>query len=84
MNVGANLGNLQRINLEIDLWNNMKAVGIINKKLVVEETEKPIPKDDEVLIKVKAAGLNRADIAQKNGLYPPPVSYTHLTLPTKA
>ena len=72
MNIGANLGNLQRINLEIDLWNNMKAVGIINKKLVVEETEKPIPKDDEVLIKVKAAGLNRADIAQKNGLYPPP------------
>ena len=25
-----------------------------------------------MLIKVKAAGLNRADIAQKNGLYPPP------------
>ena len=50
----------------------MKAIGIINTKLVVEEIEMPAPKEDEVLIKVKAAGLNRADIAQKNGLYPPP------------
>ncbi len=32
----------------------------------------PKPGDDEVLIKVKAAGLNRADVAQRQGNYPPP------------
>ena len=50
----------------------MKAILVKNKKLGIEDTEIPSVKDDEVLIKVKAAGLNRADIAQKNGLYPPP------------
>ena len=50
----------------------MKAILVKNKKLGIEDTEIPPVKDDEVLIKVKAAGLNRADIAQKNGLYPPP------------
>jgi NADPH2:quinone reductase len=32
----------------------------------------PIPVADEVLIKVAAAGLNRADIMQRQGKYPPP------------
>jgi putative PIG3 family NAD(P)H quinone oxidoreductase len=32
----------------------------------------PAPGAGEVLIKVAAAGLNRADIAQARGLYPPP------------
>ena len=50
----------------------MKAIEVINNRLEVRETSLPEVKDDEVLIKVKAAGLNRADIAQKNGLYPPP------------
>lgn len=37
-------------------------------------TERPIPKikSHEVLIKVAAAGLNRADIAQRKGHYPAP------------
>lgn len=36
--------------------------------------EAPVPDltDDEVLIEVKAAALNRADILQRKGLYPPP------------
>ena len=35
---------------------------------------RPIPKPDknEVLIKVKAAGVNRPDILQRQGEYPPP------------
>lgn len=33
---------------------------------------KPTPSDHEVLIKVSAAGINRPDILQKQGLYPPP------------
>ena len=32
----------------------------------------PDPKDHEVLIKVASAGLNRADVMQRNGNYPPP------------
>lgn len=32
----------------------------------------PQIKEDEVLIKVKAAGINRPDIAQRQGIYPPP------------
>jgi len=32
----------------------------------------PIPSAAEVLIKVMAAGVNRADIMQRKGLYPPP------------
>ena len=50
----------------------MKIIAIDNKKLGLKEAAIPIPKDDEVLIRIKAAGVNRADIAQKNGLYPPP------------
>jgi NADPH2:quinone reductase len=36
--------------------------------------ERPVPKPgpDEVLVKVAAAGVNRPDILQRRGLYPPP------------
>lgn len=32
----------------------------------------PSPKDGEVLIRVEAAGVNRPDLAQRQGKYPPP------------
>ena len=32
----------------------------------------PSPKPDEVLIRVQAAGVNRPDVAQRTGAYPPP------------
>ena len=32
----------------------------------------PVPAPDEVLIRVQAAGVNRPDIAQRQGFYPPP------------
>ena len=32
----------------------------------------PAPKQDEVLIRVQAAGVNRPDVAQRQGAYPPP------------
>ena len=32
----------------------------------------PIPREDEVLIQVQAAGVNRPDVAQRQGKYPPP------------
>ena len=56
----------------------MKAIEIIEKKLEIKDIELPVLKDNEVLIKVKAAGLNRADIAQKNGLYPPPTGESEI------
>src|SRR3954447_13502628 len=36
--------------------------------------DRPVPKPgaDEVLIKVAAAGVNRPDILQRKGMYPPP------------
>ncbi len=34
--------------------------------------EKPVPGAGEVLIAVEAAGVNRPDVAQRYGLYPPP------------
>ena len=32
----------------------------------------PVPGDSEVLIRVAAAGVNRPDILQRRGMYPPP------------
>ncbi len=40
--------------------------------LEISETEKPGLGKDEVLIEVHAAGVNRPDIVQRKGLYPPP------------
>ncbi len=35
-------------------------------------TALPVPRDDEVLIRVLAAGVNRPDVQQRKGAYPPP------------
>jgi NADPH:quinone reductase-like Zn-dependent oxidoreductase len=32
----------------------------------------PVPKSGEILVKVKAAGVNRPDVLQRQGGYPPP------------
>jgi len=51
----------------------MKAVLIDeNKNLVLSEVENPTPKDTEVVIKIYAAALNRADLLQRQGKYPSP------------
>lgn len=41
---------------------------------VLEPVRRPVPEpgDDEVLIRVAAAGVNRPDVMQRLGLYPPP------------
>src|ERR1051326_1709013 len=38
--------------------------------LKVQEKPDPTPRDDEVVIRVRAAGLNFADILARQGLYP--------------
>ena len=54
----------------------MKAIVITEpgEPAVLQMQERPIPAcgPGEVLIQVKAAGLNRPDVAQRRGLYPPP------------
>ena len=40
--------------------------------LELREVETPSPRPDEVLIKVAAAGVNRADLQQRQGRYQPP------------
>jgi len=40
--------------------------------LEVREVPTPAPAADQVLIRVQAAGVNRADILQRRGHYPPP------------
>lgn len=40
--------------------------------LTVGEVEKPTPNDDQVLIKVVATSINRPDLVQREGKYPPP------------
>jgi NADPH:quinone reductase len=40
--------------------------------LVPEARSVPVPGPDEILVKVAAAGVNRPDVAQRSGSYPPP------------
>lgn len=40
--------------------------------LIAETRPVPQPKPGEVLVKVEAAGVNRPDVLQRKGLYPPP------------
>lgn len=41
-------------------------------QLFISEGEVPSPAANEILIRVHAAGINRPDILQRQGLYPPP------------
>ena len=43
-----------------------------NKNLVWSEVPDPVIKEDEVLVKIYAAALNRADLLQREGKYPSP------------
>ena len=43
--------------------------------LEIREVDRPVPSPDSVLVRVRAAGLNRADLLQRQGKYPPPAGY---------
>lgn len=43
-----------------------------NKNLIWSEVENQVIKDDEALVKICAAALNRADLLQRQGKYPSP------------
>ncbi|HJL95365.1 MAG: NAD(P)H-quinone oxidoreductase [Gammaproteobacteria bacterium] len=50
----------------------MKAIQIIENQASLAEAEMPKLRPNDILIKIKSTAVNRADLAQKNGLYPPP------------
>ena len=50
----------------------MRAVTIRDHEITIEEHPDPVPGHGEVLVRVRAAGLNGADIMQKRGRYPAP------------
>jgi len=52
----------------------MKAILVeeTTQNLFIGETDMPQMGKNDLLIKVKATALNRADLLQKRGLYPPP------------
>lgn len=54
----------------------MKAIQVQNpgkhSSLAIEEVPTPKPGPNELLVKIKASALNRADLLQRTGNYPPP------------
>ncbi|KAA1189639.1 NAD(P)H-quinone oxidoreductase [Pseudohalioglobus sediminis] len=48
------------------------AINAEDQSLSIARDDCPAPGPGELLIKVAAAGLNRADLLQRQGLYPPP------------
>ena len=48
------------------------------KVLKVLKSDIPSPKTDEVLIKVAAAGVNRPDLMQREGIYPAPKGHSKI------
>jgi putative PIG3 family NAD(P)H quinone oxidoreductase len=59
--------------------NTMQAVWISSfggpEVLELREVGKPIINEDQVLVRVRASGLNRADLLQRQGKYPPPAGF---------
>ena len=50
----------------------MRAAVIVDGRLEIQERPDPVPGDGEILIRVRAAGINGADLFQRAGNYPAP------------
>jgi putative PIG3 family NAD(P)H quinone oxidoreductase len=50
----------------------LKFINFKNEKLFLDECEIENPKENQIQIEVHSTGVNRADILQKKGHYPPP------------
>src|SRR5688572_10851076 len=54
----------------------MKAIVITSpggpENLALEDVPDPQPSEHQILVDVKATALNRADLLQRRGVYPPP------------
>ncbi len=49
-----------------------------DKNMNITQVSTPTPAAGEVLLRVAAAGINRADLMQRQGLYPPPPGITDI------
>ncbi len=58
------------------LPDEMRAIVIDQQQLIVVTRPVPKPAKGEVLVRVRAAGINRPDLLQRKGLYPPPKGIT--------
>src|SRR5579884_3580083 len=54
----------------------MHAAVIVGGRIEIEERPDPVPAQGEILIRVRAAGINGAYLAQRAGRYPPPPGVT--------
>lgn len=54
----------------------MKAILVEDEKMIIGEYPRPIRSSHDILIEVKATAVNRADIMQRKGQYPPPAGAT--------
>jgi NADPH:quinone reductase-like Zn-dependent oxidoreductase len=54
----------------------VRAATIVDGRIEVADRPDPVPGDGEVLIEVRAAGINGADLGQRAGRYPPPPGAT--------
>ena len=54
----------------------MRVAAIHDGRLVTEERPDPVPGDGELLVRIRAAGVNGADLGQRAGWYPPPPGVT--------
>ncbi len=65
-----------------NLPKTMRAIAIGEDKtpdsLFIEETALPSYGDDEILVRIGAAGVNRGDCMQRIGFYPPPPGASHI------
>ncbi len=50
----------------------MRAATIRDQQILIEEHPDPVPGTGEILVRVRAAGLNGGDMMQRRGLYPAP------------
>src|SRR5229473_6120664 len=48
------------------------------EQLKLSQRPVPVPEDGEVLVRVDAAGINRPDVMQRQGRYPPPAGASDL------
>ncbi len=56
----------------------MRAAVIVDGRIEIQERADPVPGDGEVLIRIRASGVNGADLGQRAGRYPPPPGATDI------
>lgn len=62
----------------MSLPSTMRAIRAIDQKPALVEAEVPVAGAGEVLVRVKTTALNRADMGQVRGVYPPPKGTTDI------